>query len=67
MDHLDHQVLLVQMVLQVTEECLVYLVQLDLLDPEVLLDLKGREETQGQLEKRALLVNTSKYCVKYFC
>ena len=50
-----------------TEVCLAYLVPLDLLDPEVLLDLKGREETQGQLEKRALLVNTSKYCVKYFC
>ena len=55
MDLLDHQVLLVQTVLQVTEEFLVYLVQLDLLDPEEHQDLKEKEEMLVQLEKKDLL------------
>ena len=39
-----------------TEVCLVCLDPLDLLDPEALLVLKGREETLGQLGKKVLQV-----------
>lgn len=45
-----------QMDLLETEACLACLGQLGLLDPEVLLGPKGREEMQDQLGKKDLLV-----------
>lgn len=45
-----------QMDLLETEACLAYLGQLGLLDPEVLLGPKGREEMLDQLGKKDLLV-----------